>query len=165
MIKTKPGEVLNCPALLTPFHLLAYANLKKYTFDHHFSFPVLPSKWTINTTQPVSATLTTAIEKYISEAPPSQRGFFVITGNEISPLSSLLSSDPKTPVLPLYRLLRPDSHRIFEFLPHFRRRTSSESPHLSLFPSSSSQANRNPVLPPLVAISYPHDHSNKFWTC
>jgi hypothetical protein len=158
-IKTKPGEVLTCPALLTPFHLLAYANLKKYTFDHHFSFPALPSKWTINTTRPVDTALTTAIETYISKAPPSQRGFFVVTGNQVSPLSSLLSCDPKSPVLPLYRLLRSGSHWILEFLPHFRRRTPSESPDLSLTTSSSSQTNRNPFLPPLLAISCPHNYS------
>jgi len=81
MIKTKPEEVLRCPALLTPFNILCFADLKKYTFDHQLSFPTLPSKWTVSSTQPVDPVLIKAVEEYITLQKPEQRGFFVALGS------------------------------------------------------------------------------------
>lgn len=105
LIKTKSEEILANPALLTPFHLLSYANLKKYTFDHHFSFPLLPSKWIITKTRSVDKPLIAAIEHYIAHARPSQRGFFVILNTKVSPLATLMTCDPKTPVLSPFAIL------------------------------------------------------------
>lgn len=79
MIETKAEEVLQCPALLTPFNLLCYANLKKYTFDHQLSCPTLPSKWEVLSRQPVQDGLLKAVEGYIERAPAEQRGFFTVT--------------------------------------------------------------------------------------
>ena len=81
MIKTKPEEVLRCPALLTPFNILCFADLKKYTFDHQLSFPTLPSKWTVSSTQPVDPVLIKAVEEYIALQKAEQRGFFVALGS------------------------------------------------------------------------------------
>jgi hypothetical protein len=81
MIKMKPEEVLRCPALLTPFNILCFADLKKYTFDHQLSFPTLPSKWTVSSTQPVDPVLTKAVEEYIALQKAEQRGFFVVLGS------------------------------------------------------------------------------------
>src|SRR5271155_1612359 len=85
--------VLTCPALLVPFHLLCYANLKKYVFDHHFSFPALPSKWTLLETKVADEQTVRKVEEYISSAPAEQRGFFVITEQgKVQPLSTLSSN-------------------------------------------------------------------------
>ena len=95
LIKDKPEEVLQCPAVLCPFHLLCYANLKKYVFDHHFSFPNLSTKWNIVDTSSADESLVKAVEQYILNAEPEQRGYFVAakTNKEwtIKPLSSLAS--------------------------------------------------------------------------
>jgi len=91
-------SVLSCPALLVPFHLLCYANLKKYVFDHHFSFPSLSSKWTIQETKTVDEEIVRKVEEYISNAPAEQRGFFVITEHgTVEPLSHLSSNKKVLP--------------------------------------------------------------------
>jgi hypothetical protein len=100
LIKEKPEEVLRCPAILCPFHLLCYANLKKYVFDHHFSFPKLSTKWDITETSQADPTLVKAVEEYILDAQAEQRGFFVVVktkdGWSTKPLSFLASkSDDK----------------------------------------------------------------------
>lgn len=83
-------DVLQCPALLVPFHLLCYANLKKYVFDHHFSFPTLPSKWTVIHNEQAPSSLVKTTEAYIAGAPPEQRGYFLIDlAGTVKPLSSL----------------------------------------------------------------------------
>jgi hypothetical protein len=140
-MRTGLEEILACPALLTPFHLLSYANLKKYTFDHHFSFPVLPSKWIITNTRPVDKSQIAAIESYIAHAPPPQRGFFVIIDTKISPLSALLTCDPKMPVLSLLSRLILGPYRILELLHYNRECASAESPNLPLSPSQPPQTN------------------------
>lgn len=71
--------MLRCPALLTPFNLLCYANLKKYTFDHQLSCPTLPSKWEVLSTTSVQDEILRAVEGYIERAPAEQRGFFAIS--------------------------------------------------------------------------------------
>lgn len=81
MIQTKPEEVLQCPSLLTPFNLLCYADLKKYTFDHQLSFPTLPSKWTVSSSLEVDPVLVKATEEYIALQSAEQRGFFVASGS------------------------------------------------------------------------------------
>jgi hypothetical protein len=75
----KAEEVLKCPALLTPFNLLCYANLKKYTFDHQLSCPTLPSKWQVLARETVQEHLLRAVEGYIERAPAEQRGFFTVS--------------------------------------------------------------------------------------
>jgi hypothetical protein len=90
MMSTKMDDILGCPALLTPFHCLCYANLKKYTFDHHFSFPVLPSKWGLTATRNPHSQTVEAVEKYIDDSPPDQRGFFLIQSDDtVRPLAAL----------------------------------------------------------------------------
>ena len=85
--------VLFCPALLVPFHLLCYANLKKYVFDHHFSFPLLPSKWSLVDLEPAKEETVRKVEEYISSATPEQRGFFVITSDgDVHSLATLTSN-------------------------------------------------------------------------
>jgi hypothetical protein len=86
------------PALLTPFHLLCYANLKKYTFDHHFSFPALASKWTVSRVHGCDENLLKAVEEYIATIPPLQRGFFCASGTQetgwkVGTLENILSKD------------------------------------------------------------------------
>jgi hypothetical protein len=93
MVMKDVQGVLTCPALLVPFHLLCYANLKKYVFDHHFSFPALPSKWTFTETKIAGEHLVRKVEEYISTASAEQRGFFVITEEgTVLPLSTLLTN-------------------------------------------------------------------------
>ena len=98
MIKTKPEEVLRCPALLTPFNILCFADLKKYTFDHQLSFPTLPSKWNVASTQPVDPVLVKTIEEYITLQSAEQRGFFVALGSvesgwKVSTLANITSKE------------------------------------------------------------------------
>ena len=100
MVLKEKDAVLACPALLVPFHLLCYANLKKYVFDHHFSFPALPSKWTLLESEPAYAETVRKVEEYISNAPAEQRGFFVITTEgTVQPLSTLSSSKTVFPAV------------------------------------------------------------------
>jgi Ubiquitin-like modifier-activating enzyme ATG7 N-terminus len=107
MIQTRPEDVLRCPALLTPFNLLCYANLKKYTFDHQLSFPTLPSKGTTTTaSRQVDSTLLKEVEEYIARESAEQRGFFVAYGSveggwKVDTLANLLSISNDT-VLPLF---------------------------------------------------------------
>lgn len=101
-MKTKKDDILRSPALLTPFHCLCYANLKKYTFDHHFSFPVLPSKWAISAIRQADPQTLKLVDKYIATSPPEQRGFFIITPNDrILPLQLLptINTEPVRPSL------------------------------------------------------------------
>src|SRR5436190_22070127 len=121
MIKTRPEEVLHCPALLTPFNLLCFADLKKYTFDHQLSFPTLPSKWTISSIEPIDPALLKAVEEYITTQSAEQRGFFVTfgsaeTGWKIGTLSSLTSPQfrPIESVRSSYCLLILGYHRLYQ---------------------------------------------------
>jgi hypothetical protein len=112
LIKHNPEQVLRNPSLLTPFHLLSYANLKKYTFDHHFSFPSLPSKWRLTTTSDADGILVKAVEEYIALQPPEQRGFFCVSGSEetgwkVGTLENLLNKDFKDPSSTVSRLPSP----------------------------------------------------------
>jgi Ubiquitin-like modifier-activating enzyme ATG7 N-terminus len=96
LIDNNPEEVLRDPAALCPFHVLSYANLKKYVFDYHVSLPALPSKWKILKSNEADETLVEAVENYIAIAPPAQRGFFIAkrsTENKwaVYPLSQLPS--------------------------------------------------------------------------
>ena len=99
-MRSKPEEVLRCPAKLVPFHLLCYANLKKYVFDHHFSFPVFSTKWNVLRNTEAGVDLDQAAKKYIENAPVEQRGLFVFgqhradpTKIAIEPLSFLLAKE------------------------------------------------------------------------
>jgi len=90
--------VLQCPSLLTPFNLLCYADLKKYTFDHQLSFPALPSKWAVSSTLQVDPALVKAAEEYIALQPAEQRGFFVASGTveagwKVGTLSNITSKE------------------------------------------------------------------------
>jgi hypothetical protein len=98
MLRNQRDEVLCCPAKLVPFHLLCYANLKKYVFDHHFSFPVLSTKWTITGFGTHSKFIDQAAKQYILNAPLEQRGFFIFITNHkdgpvMKPLSFLLEEN------------------------------------------------------------------------
>jgi Ubiquitin-like modifier-activating enzyme ATG7 N-terminus len=104
LIKTRPLEVLHYPAFLVPFHILCYANLKKYVFDYHVSIPVLSTKWNILNSEKADPILIKAVEEYIALAPVEQRGFFIATGSQesewtIYPLSKL--QNDTTSVSPL----------------------------------------------------------------
>ena len=131
MMRTKKDDVLLSPALLAPFHCVCYANLKKYTFDHHFSFPVLPSKWNMSSSEPPDPETLEAVEKYIATATPDQRGFFLIrSDNTVHPLAALLES-PQDPVCfsrPFWTQLLMISVSVWllEFLPYISRTTFTE---------------------------------------
>lgn len=98
MFETRAEEALACPALLTPFNLLCYANLKKYTFDHQLSCPTLPSKWEVLSREGVSEAVLRRVEEFIGRAPAEQRGFFTVSRGpqgecKVDVLASLASPD------------------------------------------------------------------------
>ena len=104
IFETKAEEVLRCPALLTPFNLLCYANLKKYTFDHQLSCPIVPSKWEVLSRTSVQGELLRAVDGYIECAPAEQRGFFVVSKIsesewKVDELGCLGYPEPLTPIV------------------------------------------------------------------
>src|SRR5271156_1570959 len=81
MTTKNPQEILQNPALLVPFYISCYANLKKYEFQYHFSFPSLRVNWQVESriSDPsVINKLVKATQDYMEKEPPEQRGFFVI---------------------------------------------------------------------------------------
>ena len=100
MLKNQRDEVIRCPAKLVPFHLLCYANLKKYVFDHHFSFPVLSTKWNIvHINSSPHHMLDQTAKDYILASAVEQRGFFFFAQHPsslmfvVEPLSIILSKE------------------------------------------------------------------------
>jgi hypothetical protein len=134
MIKTRPEQVLRCPALLCPFHLLCYANLKKYVFDHHFSFPSLPSKWTVTNTQAAQLSLIKVVDEYVLGADPEQRGFFVLSQSKdtwtVHPLSFLLTNNKVHSCLNVYLYIGHD--RLLKLIYNTRRTNPPKSPFFPL---------------------------------
>jgi Ubiquitin-like modifier-activating enzyme ATG7 N-terminus len=145
-------EVLSNPSYLTPFHCLCYANLKKYTFDHHFSFPVLSSKWNVSKTEPADVPLTRAVQAYISNASLAQRGFFIITGKrDVQPLAYLLEYPPSEDVHPCFAsVLTLVYYRILELVFDSAGTVSTKSLILSLPPFASPRlfCYTSSILPP-----------------
>ena len=155
MVVKERDAVLTCPALLVPFHLLCYANLKKYVFDHHFSFPALPSKWSLLQSKLADDETVQKVEKYISTAPAEQRGFFVITAEgTVRPLSTL--SSHKTVFLLFVGLVNVGYAGIYIklFLPTNGIPAATKPPHVSPSTLPPPQPSTSPLLPP--QLSLPH---------